>query len=106
MSLKFSVEPIYENPPMRMKNCRRGAMLYNVNDLYIGRSYDLYGESAESEMSLMAKFVKPGQFVVDVGANIGAHTLCLAQTVGPEGRARPPCCFRITLVRAISAACR
>jgi FkbM family methyltransferase len=70
---------------MRMKACRHGAMLYNVNDLYIGRSFDLYGEYAESEMSLLANFVKPGQFVVDVGANIGAHTVFLAQAVGPEG---------------------
>jgi FkbM family methyltransferase len=32
------------------------------------------------------KFVKAGSVVLDIGANIGAHTLLLAQTVGPGGK--------------------
>ena len=75
-------EPIFENSPMRMKACRHGVMLYNVNDVYIGRSFDLYGEYSESEMSFLANFVQPGQFVIDVGANIGAHTIFLLKRWG------------------------
>lgn len=86
MEKNSSFEPIFENPPMRMKACRHGNMLYNTHDVYIGRSFDLYGEYAESEMSLLAHLVKPGQNVYDVGANIGAHTIFFAQTVGPQGR--------------------
>jgi len=79
-------EPLFEQPPMRMKACRHGTMLYNTHDVYIGRSFDLYGEYAESEMAFLTHFVKPGQIVMDVGANIGAHTIFFAQTVGPQGR--------------------
>lgn len=68
-----------------MKPCRRGPMLYNTHDVYIGRSFDVYGEYAESEMSLLANFIRPGMLVLDAGANIGAHTIFLAKTVGPQG---------------------
>lgn len=71
---------------MRVKRCRHGAMLYNTHDVYIGRAFDLYGEYAESEMALLAKFLKPGAVTFDVGANIGAHTLFFAGAVGPQGR--------------------
>lgn len=70
---------------MRAKRCRHGVMLYNTHDVYIGRAFDLYGEYAESEMNLLAHFLKPGQTAFDIGANIGAHTLYFAQTVGPQG---------------------
>jgi FkbM family methyltransferase len=33
-----------------------------------------------------SKLIKPGDFVLDIGANIGAHTLPLAQLVGPSGK--------------------
>lgn len=69
----------------RQKACRHGQMLYNMHDLYIGRSLDLYGEYSEDEVELFRQIVHPGQAVVEVGANIGAHTLFLAQHVGPQG---------------------
>jgi FkbM family methyltransferase len=34
----------------------------------------------------LRKLVTPGSLVLDIGANIGAHTLSLAQLVGPGGR--------------------
>ncbi len=34
----------------------------------------------------LAQLVRPGAIVVDVGANVGAHTLPLARAVGSEGR--------------------
>jgi len=77
---------LFENLPMRMKACRHGTVLYNIHDTYIGRGFDLYGEYAESEMSFLANFIHPGQFVCDIGANIGAHTLFFAKTVGLQGR--------------------
>ena len=86
MNQKTPFEPIFENPPMRMKACRHGTMLYNMKDVYIGRSFDVYGEYAESELSFLAQFIKPGAIVFDIGANIGAHTIFFAQRVGPEGR--------------------
>jgi FkbM family methyltransferase len=70
----------------RLKRCRHGLMLYNVNDLHIGRSLDLYGEWAEAELALLGLFLQPGDVVVDVGANIGTHTVFFATRVGPTGR--------------------
>lgn len=67
-------------PYNRLKACRHGQMLYNVNDEYVGRSFDLYGEFSEGEIDLFREIVRPTDIVLDVGANIGAHTVFLAQT--------------------------
>ncbi|MBI3838866.1 MAG: FkbM family methyltransferase [Planctomycetia bacterium] len=69
----------------RQKACRHGQMLYNIHDSYIGRSLDLYGEYSEGEVAIFRQLVQPGNVVVDAGANIGAHTVVLAQLVGPTG---------------------
>jgi FkbM family methyltransferase len=69
----------------RLKACRHGDMLYNVNDRYIGRSLDLYGEWAEGELELLGLFIKPGDTVVDVGANLGTHTVFFAHKAGAQG---------------------
>lgn len=61
-------------------------MVYNVHDLYIGRSFDTYGEFSEAEIDVFRQIVRPGDVVLDVGANIGGHTLYLAQAVGPHGK--------------------
>ena len=57
---------------------RHGYVLYNVNDRYIGRSVEHYGEWSPGETALFAQFCRPGHYVVDVGANIGTHTLAFA----------------------------
>ena len=36
--------------------------------------------------AVMARFVRRGTTVVDIGANVGYYTLLLAEAVGPEGR--------------------
>jgi FkbM family methyltransferase len=61
-------------------------MAYNIHDFYIGRSIDFYGEFSHEETKAFAQFLKPGMTVIDIGANIGAHTLYFAQAVGPAGR--------------------
>jgi FkbM family methyltransferase len=69
----------------QVKACRHGQMCFNVHDKYVGRSLDLYGEYSEGEVDLFRQVVTAGQVVLDVGANIGAHTLFLARQVGPSG---------------------
>jgi FkbM family methyltransferase len=71
--------------PLRIKRCRRGLMLFSANDRYLGRSLDLYGEFSEGEAGLFAHMLRPGMVAVDIGANIGPHTLVLAHAVGPSG---------------------
>jgi FkbM family methyltransferase len=69
----------------RLKNCRRGLMLYNRNDFYIGRSLEVYGEFCEDEVSVFDQLLRPGMTVLDIGANIGAHTVYFAKKVVPNG---------------------
>lgn len=64
---------------------RYGTFLYNKNDLYIGRSIELYGEVNEVEIQLLRAVCSPGSIVLDIGANIGGHTVPLAQHVGRDG---------------------
>lgn len=66
-------------------NARHGTIMHLSNDAYIGRSLEAYGEFSEAEIDLWAQYVKPGHLVFDIGANIGAHTVALANLVGPRG---------------------
>jgi FkbM family methyltransferase len=72
-------------PFNRITQCRYGQMIYNANDVYIGKSLELYGEYGEGEVHLFRQILRPGDFAVDAGANIGAHTLFFAEAVGPSG---------------------
>ena len=65
---------------------REGYYLYNRNDIYIGRALEKYGEFSALEMALLTQLCTSGDVVIEVGANIGAHTVGLAKHVGPAGR--------------------
>ena len=81
----YNYEPIIDNGINRMKRTRYGLMLYNPNDLYIGKSLDLYGEYSNGEVTLFRQLITAGSIVLNIGANIGHHTLFLAHTVGSGG---------------------
>jgi FkbM family methyltransferase len=70
---------------LRVRACRYGTMLYNPKDAYVGRSLDLYGEFSEGEVKTLMQLAPEGGVVLDIGANIGAHTVALARKVGPKG---------------------
>ncbi|MCW3476676.1 FkbM family methyltransferase [Limobrevibacterium gyesilva] len=65
--------------------CRHGPMLFNKYDQYVGASLRKYGEFSPGEAELFAQVIGPGASVVEVGANIGAHTVGLSRLVGPAG---------------------
>jgi FkbM family methyltransferase len=65
---------------------RHGPMLYNKNDVYVGGSLMRYGEFSPGEWKLFQMLTGSGMTVVEVGANIGAHTVPLAKRVGQTGR--------------------
>ena len=65
---------------------RYGKISFISSDLTIGRSLRIYGEWAESEVRFLLTFVHSGDTVVDVGANIGTHTLAFARAVGAGGK--------------------
>lgn len=72
-------------PFNRIGVTRYGQLIYNVNDRYIGRSIEEYGEYSEKEAVVFDQVLQPGNVVIEAGANIGAHTLFLSRKVGPEG---------------------
>ncbi len=76
---------IFENDYTVLKECRHGFFLFNKNDNFIGRSLDIYGEWCEGELATLFQVLKPGHFVIDVGANIGTHTIPFARKVTETG---------------------
>jgi FkbM family methyltransferase len=68
-----------------IKRCKHGLMLFNRNDVWQGRSFEIMGEYSEGEVSLFEKILKKGDLVVEVGANMGSHTMPLSKIVGSEG---------------------
>lgn len=71
--------------PFKRINAKHGTFLIPPKDIYIGRSLEVYGEWCEGEVALFAQLLKPGATVVEVGANIGSHTVPIARAVGPTG---------------------
>ena len=69
----------------RLRMCRTGPIVYNRFDRYVGASLHRYGEFSHSEQALFEVLVGRGQVVVEVGANIGAHTVVLSRLVGADG---------------------
>lgn len=65
---------------------RFGRMFTLQGDTVIGRSLRIYGEFAGDEVDSILALAQPGDHVLDLGANIGFHTLALARTVGAQGR--------------------
>ncbi|MEM8589104.1 MAG: FkbM family methyltransferase [Pseudomonadota bacterium] len=64
---------------------RFGDMYVVKADAVIGRSLIEYGEWTQSEIFVLSQLIRPGMVVVDVGANVGTHTLAMAGMVGPKG---------------------
>ena len=60
---------------------RDGWMVYNKNDVYIGKSIKEYGEWSQGEIDICKQILSPSDVVIEVGSNIGSHTLALAKTV-------------------------
>jgi FkbM family methyltransferase len=57
---------------------RYGRLYIASDDAVIGRSLRIYGEWAEDEISAYAALLTDGETIVDVGANIGTHSIALA----------------------------
>ncbi len=79
--------PIAVAPPYQLIQARHGWMLANPNDHYLGKAIIEYGEYGEFEgqglVSLLG--LRPGK-VIEVGANIGTHTVSLAKALALEMR--------------------
>jgi len=65
----------------------RGGLRYQL-DLNEGIDFSIYllGAFEPGTQKTLQKLIKPGDVVFDIGANIGAHTLGIAQSVGSSGK--------------------
>lgn len=80
------MDPAPALPVFPVAETRFGRMFTLQGDTVIGRSLRLYGEFAGDEVDSILSLVRSGDHVLDLGANIGFHTLALARTVGPAGQ--------------------
>lgn len=69
----------------QVRKCREGWMIYNKHDTYVGKSLEVYGEFSDGEVDVFRKLIPSGGWVVEIGANIGAHTIAYANIVGKNG---------------------
>ena len=65
----------------------RGGIRWSL-DLAEGIDFSIYllGAFEPSTAATIQKLIKPGDVALDIGANVGAHTLGIARGVGPNGR--------------------
>lgn len=81
----------------------RGGVRWQL-DLREGIDFSIYllGAFERRTIAAYAKVVQPGAVAIDIGANIGAHTLPLARLVGPGGHviAFEPTAFAIRKLRS------
>ncbi len=75
------------NPlPLSIYQGKYGHFLINSHDGYIGKSIAHYGGWSDEEVELFLNLCEAGDHVIEVGSNIGTHTIPLAKKVGPNGR--------------------
>ncbi len=70
-------------PLIRTYQTRAGPMLALATDEYITRALDLYGEYAPDEWRMLRQLIRPGMTVVEIGANMGSHSVDMARACAP-----------------------
>ncbi len=71
--------------PYQLVNTRHGPMLANPNDLYVGQALLRYGEYGEIEAHFLLQLITGPGSIVEIGANIGSHTVVLARQAAALG---------------------
>ena len=66
---------------IKKQKLKHGIFSYYTNDEYIGKSLSEYGEWSETEIILLKQLVKGNENIIEVGSNIGTHTIPLAKHV-------------------------
>lgn len=74
------------NSKVYTKDCKHGPFMLFQGDLISSCMYT-YGEWSERELRLLIEYLlKPGDNVIEVGSNIGSHSIPIAKRIGPEGK--------------------
>jgi FkbM family methyltransferase len=61
-------------------------MLVNLHDEYMGYGLSVYGEYSQLECDFLLQWMPAGRDAVEVGANIGCHSLPMSQALAAQGR--------------------
>ena len=85
--LKGRSDVIDVSPPYQLVQSRHGLMLVNPNDIYLGQAILEYGECCEIEVQFLVQLlsIRPGA-VVEIGTNIGTHTIPIAKVLALQHR--------------------
>lgn len=76
---RYGMSTVHAQPPYILVNTRYGPMLANPNDVYIGQALIRYGEYGEQEVQFLRQWIDRAGVVIEVGANVGSHTVALAK---------------------------
>ena len=71
---------------VRLTTTKGTRFLTNPLDTYVGKSIEIYGEWSHGEIVALGVLLKPDSNVVEVGSNIGAHTVFIARDICPHGK--------------------
>lgn len=72
--------------PYQLVEARHGLFLANAMDIYIGQAILNYGEYCEKEWDTLKTLVLPNKDIIEVGANVGSHSVSLAKAAARSGR--------------------
>jgi len=73
-------------PPYFLASTKYGLMLVNGNDVYMGIAYVKYGECCQIETDFLLPLLQPPGLVIEVGSNMGVHTVPMALELARQGR--------------------
>lgn len=62
------------------------SLLFNLKKIHYVRSLNKFSEKDEPDFTVVKDLVKPGDHVVDIGANVGWYTKMLSHLVGDQGQ--------------------
>lgn len=72
--------------PYQLVDGRHGRFLVSPHDIYLGRAVIMYGEYGEIEWQFLDQLLLRGKDAIEVGANIGTHTVSMARKLAGMGR--------------------
>jgi tetratricopeptide (TPR) repeat protein len=64
---------------------RMGILQYLPDQPFLGDGLGWYGEYLEAQLDLLARIVRPGSTILEVGAGVGAHAVFLGGLLGEAG---------------------
>jgi len=64
---------------------RVGIVQYFPDEPLVGDSISWYGEYLQGQLDVLARLIRPGATLMEIGAGVGMHALYLAAAIGPAG---------------------